>query len=294
MKSQINTAVEYTDEKVIDLIVIGHTAIDHIIFNDREEVLPGGSGPAVATSAAESGTKVGLLTRIGYDFPGSWFEALKRCIDTEGISILDGRTSCIKIEYSDDGNIRNIDVSLNISYKFGAISVPSSYEKAAFMHICPLPVHDQHELVRACSKYSIVSVDFNQVYEPEYIENPHIVREILEYSDIIFPNEFEAKSITGADNIQASAEMLYKMGPSLVIITLGAKGAALYDGDTLRLYPPQNVSGIIDPTGCGDAFIGGFLSAYIKTDDIDVSMKAANIMAAKKIMKKGAWMIDHV
>jgi sugar/nucleoside kinase (ribokinase family) len=189
--------------------------------------------------------------------------------------------------------MQNINVSLNVSKKFGDISIPNNYRKAGFMHLCPLPVHDQLELIKACSKYSMVSVDFNQVYEKEYKEKPHIAEDIIRNADFIFPNEFEARSITGTDNIRESAEILFNMGPSFVVIKLGAKGAALYDGDKLRLFPPQNAMNIVDPTGCGDAFIGGFLSTYIKTGDSDEAMKVANALAAKKIKKKGAWMIDH-
>ena len=237
---------------------------------------------------------MGLLTKIGSDFPKQWFEVLKKCIDTTGIYVWDGKTTNIRIEYLDDGSIHNINASLNVSNDFGGISFPSNYQKVAFKHICPLPIHNQLELVKACSKYSTVSVDFNQVYEHDYKENPHIINEILENADIIFPNEFEARSIACADSIEECAKILYDRGPSFVIITLGAKGAMIYDGNKLRLYSPQKVPNIIDPTGCGDAFIGGFLSTYIKTDDVDLSMKIANTMAAKKIMKKGAWMIDHM
>lgn len=280
-------------EQTIDLVVIGHTAIDNIIFNNYSEILPGGSGPAVAISAAENGTKVGLLTRIGSDYPRLWFETLKKYIDTTGIYVMNGKTAHIKIEYSDDENIKNISIDLNISNKFGDISFPEIYQMVTFKHICPLPIYDQLELAKKCSTHShIVSADFNQVYESDYKNNPDIIRKIMKNVDIIFPNEFEARSITGASCIEECAKILYDMGPSIVVITLGKNGAVAYDGDKLRSYPSQNIHNIVDPTGCGDAFIGGFLDTYIKTDNIDLSIKSANAMAAKKIMKKGAWMVE--
>lgn len=277
----------------IDLVVIGHTVIDNIIFNGRNEILPGGSGPAVAMAAVENGVKVGLLTRIGKDFPVPWFNILKKYIDMEGICVENGETSRIKIDYSNDENIKDINISLNVSARFCDLTFPEHYRSAGFMHICPLPIRDQLEIIKKCSDDCMISIDFNQVYESEYNENPSIIREIIKNANIIFPNEFETRIITGTDNIKESAKILYDMGPSFVIITMGSKGAILYDGKELKLYHSQNADNIVDPTGCGDAFIGGFFNTYIRTGDINKSIKNANIIAAKKIMKKGAWMIDE-
>lgn len=287
----IGLAVDVAIDPVIDLAVIGHTVIDHITFQGHDDILPGGSAPAVALSAADNGTKVGIMTRIGNDFPRPWLELLKKKIDIEGMQIIDGKTTSINIDYASDGNIRGIDISQNVSNKFGDISFPKRYLDVNFVHICPLPINDQLELVEKSSKHSKVSVDFNQVYESEYKKNPNVVNQILGHTDIIFPNEFEARSITGINDIGQCTEILYDRGPSIVVITLGGKGSIVYDGDNLRRYSPNNVTDVIDPTGCGDAFIGGFLSTYIETNDIDKSMNMANIMAAKKIMKKGAWCI---
>lgn len=285
-------------DKNIDLVVIGHTVIDHITFQGRNDILPGGSASAVALSATDNQTDVGIITRIGKDFPKSWFDVLKKNIDIEGIQIIDGKTTSINIDYANDGNIRNINILQNVSNKFGEISFPKRYLNTDFIHVCPLPINDQLKLMEKCSKHSKVSVDFNQVYESEYKKNPEIVRQILRRADIIFPNEFEAVSITGIDNIGKGindigqyAEVLYDLGPSIVVIKLGAKGSIVYDGDNLEHHAPNNVVNVIDPTGCGDAFIGGFLSTYIKTNDINKSMNMANIMAAKKIVKKGAWIV---
>lgn len=276
----------------IDMVVIGHTVIDDITFNGNNDILPGGSGPAVATSAADNGSKVGLLTKIGFDFPKRWFDVLEKKIDVSGISILDKEsTTRISMVYSDDGNIEDIKMSLNASSNFKDILFPECYRHAGFVHICPLPISDQLELTKRCPNDSIISVDFNHVYENEYKNDPRNVERIVKNSDVIFPNEFEVRMISGEDDIDECVKILYDMGPSLVIVKLGSKGAMLYDGGTLKLYPSQNVCNVVDPTGCGDAFIGGFASTYIGSGDIDKSMNMANLSAAKKIMKKGSWMV---
>lgn len=279
-------------QDIIDMVVIGHTVIDRITFKGNDNILPGGSAPAVALSAVDTGFKVGIMTRIGKDFPKSWLEILNTNIDTEGVQIIDGKTTSINIDYSDNGNIKNIDILHNVSNEFGEISFPKKYLDTKIMHLCPLPIHDQLKLLKECSgrlKHAEISVDFNQVYEFEYKKAPNIIKEMLRYTDIVFPNEFEARSITKVNDVKEAAEVLYDMGPSIVIIKLGEKGSIVYDSDGLKEYPAKIIDNIVDPTGCGDAFIGGFLSTYSKTRDIEMSVKTANIMAAKKIIKKGAW-----
>lgn len=64
----------------MDLVVLGHVAIDHVIFPDKREIiLPGGAAAAVATSAALSGAKVGLVTKVGKDFPKEWLNRRLFC-----------------------------------------------------------------------------------------------------------------------------------------------------------------------------------------------------------------------
>tara|TARA_B100000809_G_scaffold261620_1_gene310882 strand:- start:1922 stop:2545 length:624 start_codon:yes stop_codon:yes gene_type:complete len=85
--------------------------------------------------------------------------------------------------------------------------------------------------------------------------------EVLKKSDILLINESEAELITGTNNIDRSAVQLQGLGPSTVVIKKGSSGAVLFHGEekvSIGAYPVKDV---IDTTGAGDTFGGGFVSA---------------------------------
>jgi sugar/nucleoside kinase (ribokinase family) len=85
--------------------------------------------------------------------------------------------------------------------------------------------------------------------------------EVLKKSNILLINESEAELITGTNNIDRSAVQLQDLGPSTVVIKKGSSGAVLFHGEekvSIGAYPVKDV---IDTTGAGDTFGGGFVSA---------------------------------
>jgi len=84
---------------------------------------------------------------------------------------------------------------------------------------------------------------------------------VLKKSDILLINESEAELISGTNNIDRSAVQLRGLGPSTVVIKKGSSGAVLFHGEekvSIGAYPVKDV---IDTTGAGDTFGGGFVSA---------------------------------
>ncbi|HIA30527.1 MAG TPA: hypothetical protein EYN82_02760 [Candidatus Marinimicrobia bacterium] len=84
---------------------------------------------------------------------------------------------------------------------------------------------------------------------------------VLKKSDILLINESEAELISGTNNIDRSAVQLQGLGPSTVVIKKGSSGVVLFHGEekvSIGAYPVKDV---IDTTGAGDTFGGGFVSA---------------------------------
>jgi ribokinase len=115
---------------------------------------------------------------------------------------------------------------------------------------------------------------------------------VLDYIDILIPNELEAKSLVGID-LQAEfnpGELLvgikekYKVGT--VIITAGEQGAYGFDGKKpWRVLPIPVVA--VDTTGAGDAFIGGFALSLSQGQEIVKAMEFGNAVAALSVTRKG-------
>ena len=110
---------------------------------------------------------------------------------------------------------------------------------------------------------------------------------ISEHVDVLFGNNEEVRILTGKeDPIEAGKEMR-KMGAKIVIVKIGSKGSYLFYDDIVEkidIYTPDKV---LDSTGCGDIFAGGFLYAYTKNYEIKKCVKIASYLASQIISVPG-------
>ena len=93
-----------------------------------------------------------------------------------------------------------------------------------------------------------------------------VSREMLALCDIVTPNESEAEGITGVavksvDDARVAAQAFLDMGVGAAVITLGENGAFYMDSETSVHVPPFNAGPVVETTGAGDAFNGGFAVA---------------------------------
>ena len=95
--------------------------------------------------------------------------------------------------------------------------------------------------------------------------------ELLRHVDAIVLNDEEARMLTGETNLIRAARKVLAMGPRFVILKKGEHGAFVIGGEDLHFsIPAYPVDEVVDPTGAGDSFAGGFMgyvAAEDKTDD---------------------------
>ena len=273
----------------IDVVVMGHVSIDRIRFPDgREKILPGGAAAAVATSAALAGAKVGLITKVGTDFPREWLKRLSEVLDTRGVHILPGRTIRIDVVYHRDGSVDS-PVDVGVAVGMGETPIPGEYTKAKVFHIAPIPPEEQLKALKRLEGKR-VSLDFNPTYLEDYLMKRDLVRKVISRASVIFPNEREALVMTGEKDVKAAAETLHDWGAGLVVITRGERGVLLYDGDFREFMPlPIEEKEIVDPTGAGDAFAGGFLAAYSRGKPPEECVGLGLKMARGALKREGSW-----
>ena len=114
------------------------------------------------------------------------------------------------------------------------------------------------------------------------------VRELLPLADILIPSEEFALSITGCENAEDAALMLYGMyRPEVVVITQGKKGGVIFDGDNITSYPAFPVKAV-DSNGAGDVFHGAFAAGVIKGYDYLKCCCFASAVSALKCTGIGA------
>jgi sugar/nucleoside kinase (ribokinase family) len=114
-------------------------------------------------------------------------------------------------------------------------------------------------------------------WNPEVLESPQLPSLLKEF-EFAFPNESEAKAMTGEKTIEAAARKLSRW-VRVPVVKLGRDGSlAVRDGKIVRVKSIRVRA--VDATGSGDAFNGGFLHGYLAGWPLEDCLRAGNICGA--------------
>ena len=109
----------------------------------------------------------------------------------------------------------------------------------------------------------MTSMDVTCDLPPEVCYNN--VKDVLNYTDIFFPSDYEAEIITGGLTKCEDIEKFFsRFGIKILVIKLGARGVYVTDFKTRRYISTFQVPKVVDVTGCGDSFVAAFLTAIVK------------------------------
>ena len=119
-----------------------------------------------------------------------------------------------------------------------------------------------------------------------------IRKKAYQFCEIITPNETEAEQITniplkGKRDVERAINKIRDLGVEKVIITLGKKGAAFFDGQRISFCPGNKFGKVIDTTGAGDCFNGALASALSFGKDLRQSVEFSCAAAGLSVLKKG-------
>jgi sugar/nucleoside kinase (ribokinase family) len=95
---------------------------------------------------------------------------------------------------------------------------------------------------------------------------PKELRKTLERVDVLVINDSEARELSGEPNLVRAARVIRAMGPQTLVIKKGEHGALLFTNGAVFSAPAYPLEDIHDPTGAGDAFMGGFAGHLARTD----------------------------
>ncbi|KLK87265.1 sugar kinase [Methanoculleus sediminis] len=243
--------------------VVGHTAIDHLFrvpklpgrhnstYITGHEVYFGGGAANIAAGIAVLGERCRLVSAVGGDFPGSdydrWLHDLE--IVQDFTQVKDARTATAYVFTDDDGDQETF-------FEWGASTAFSRAEAPAldFVHMATA---DPDFNVRVAEKSKFASFDPGQDllrYTRDQLEI------ILANVDILFSNNHEMDRMCDMLGLERSA--LVASIP-MTVTTRGAEGSLLcMDGEEYHV-PAVSVEAV-DPTGAGDGYRAGFLTAFRK------------------------------
>lgn len=248
---------------------------------------PGGKGANQAVAAARLGAEVGMIGRVGDDEHGaSLVEGLKAAgMDVSGIGVDDRAGTGIAVITIDSQAENTIVIS-----------------PGANMELAPHHIEDHHELVAGAAVVLAqleIPVDTvlaaARVASGIFCLNPApagpLPEELLERVDVLVPNRSELGVLAGVDEPRTAAEAvtalqkLRRNGPT--VITLGAEGAVVVDGDESETFPAPAVDPV-DPTGAGDAFCGVLATMLAQGLELDEAVPWAVAAGAAAVTRQGA------
>jgi sugar/nucleoside kinase (ribokinase family) len=241
----------------MSLVIVGSVAYDTIRtpWGDRERIV-GGSG-TYCSLAASFFTRPRIVGVVGRDFSRKTLAELRsRGVDLTGLKIKAGKTFHWEGKYEDDPNRRTtLRTDLNVFADFRP-EIPAAYRGSRLVYLANLNPEHHAYVLGQFRRPAVVAMDTIRLWIDTKRET--LLRE-LGRVDIFFANDEEARLITGESNLIRAGKALLGLGPSLVLLKKGEHGALVFGRALVFGVLAHPCEHVIDPTGAGDSFAGGFL-----------------------------------
>ncbi|PIQ91111.1 MAG: sugar kinase [Candidatus Omnitrophica bacterium CG11_big_fil_rev_8_21_14_0_20_41_12] len=260
----------------MSIIVLGTVALDSVKtpFGKHQELL--GGSAAHFSMAARLFTKVNLIAIVGRDFPKQHIAFLKsKGINLSSLIMEKGKTFRWEGEYQGD-----LNCALTINTELGVLSVfkpqvTDAQRKIENIFLANVDPDIQEHFLRKMHSPKLVGLDSMNYW---INTKRKALIKLLKLIDIYVANDQEARDLSGESNLIKAARCLSSFGPRMVLIKKGEHGVLFYSRSlhaksglvfSLPAYPVEKV---IDPTGAGDTFAGGFMGYLAKSAKINASV----------------------
>jgi sugar/nucleoside kinase (ribokinase family) len=303
----------------------------------REYILPpfgkplldaaGGSALYAAGGVIVWDNDIGLLARVGEDYPRPWLKQIEaQGVDIVGIQILqqgldlrDFRAYNEKLEIIHGTPVSqfarreltfpkallgyqeppgsNKDARKPNLAAYLPMEIPSEYRRPQAVHLCPLDfeIHNQLTTAFRAGPVTTLTLDPSPDYmTPSFFRN---LRVLLAGLTTFLPSEEELRRLFWGEtyDLWEMAAAIGAYGCEIVVVKRGGQGQAIFDvkGNhkwEVPAYPARPA----DPTGAGDAFCGGYLAGFKKTYDPLQAALYGNVSASLKVEGSGAFYPSEV
>ena len=247
----------------MSILVVGSVALDTVEtpFARAEETL--GGAASYFTTAASLYSQVNLVAVVGSDFPREHLEFWrKRPVNLTGLQICEGRTFRWIARYHMDMNARDtLDTQLGVYAGFHPI-IPDEYRDSDLLFLANIQPELQMEVLEQAHTARLTVLDTMELW----IVTAHAqLTEVIKRVDILVISEEEVRQYTNRASLVSGVRHLFDLGLKYVVVKQGSYGALLFSKDgSFFSAPTYPLEEVIDPTGAGDAFAGGFLG-YLST-----------------------------
>jgi ribokinase len=269
----------------LDLVCAGNLLVDDIVLPDgRTRMGEAGGAMLYAALGAELwNARVGILSVVGSDYPAAMLAALEaRGVDLGGVRKLGqpGVRTWLLYERTARRVLHHLGRPDHEEVSPRPEHLPEAYLSARAFHVSPIPFESQRALVERLASLdgALVSLD---PHEP--VEEGNLERwlGVLQHVDAFFPSQDELRLDSADSDPRPALERLGVGRLRWVAFKSGAGGGVLYDREHRRFVEWQgNDSTLVDGTGAGDAFAGGFLAGWLATRSLDAALQQGAVSAS--------------
>lgn len=252
----------------MQLITVGTVAFDRIEtpFGVAEKTV-GGAATYISLAASIFLEKIGLVSVVGDDFPTAVMDDLRRRgVDLSGLEVLKGKESFFWAgRYHYDMNSRDtLETRLNVLLDLDP-KLPAPYTQAPYVMLGNLDPKVQAKVLdQMAERPALVVMDTMNFWMDSALED---LKQVIKRVDILAINDAEARQLSGEHSLVKAAGKILAMGPKYLVVKKGEHGALLFGPDRVFFAPALPLEDVVDPTGAGDTFAGGFIGYLARTQD---------------------------
>jgi sugar/nucleoside kinase (ribokinase family) len=247
------------------ILVVGSVAFDSIETpHGKVDRCLGGAATHFALAASYF-TDVRVIAVVGQDFlPEHEGVLTARGIDTTGIERANGLSFHWTGAYSGTlSEAQTLGTDLNVFERFEP-KIPAGYAESEYLFLANIDPVLQARVRSQMPNVRMVCGDTMNYWIKDHSAN---LSKVLEQLDVLLINDGEARMLSGETNAVRAAEKVMAMGPKSVVVKHGEYGATAFFSDRSfagmpapRPFraPALPLSEVVDPTGAGDSFAGGF------------------------------------
>lgn len=250
----------------------------------------GGNGANTAYTLGKLGIPVRLLGLVGDDEPGNYALAQLRAagVDTSLVGRSSAPTASSVVLVKSNGErlfLHHPGASGEAFPEPIDVPAPATHYHLGSPFALPLQrPHLAETLRRARANGIHTSLDAQWDSRGHWIQD---LAPALPHLDLLFLNQDEARMLTGTEDPGGAAARMRGAGASAVVVKMGRNGCAVFRSG-LEVFSPGFEVPVVDTTGAGDCFAGGFLAALVRGLSETEAARFANAVAAMSVQQPGA------
>lgn len=260
-----------------------------------------GAESNLAIALARLGHKVGWFSQLGHDEFGRYIKSVitGEGVDTSQVKFDNQHPTGLlfkeRFQYSDP-NVYYYRHNSAASHMNKHLIDPDYISKSRILHLTGITAaisHSSreallHSINIARKTETLISFDPNiRLKLWNLVEARQVLIEISKKADIVFPGIKEGEQLFGLTSPKDIANAFLKLGCKVVSVKLGKDGCYTATKDTQVYVPGYPVENVVDTVGAGDGFAAGFLSGYLRGQDLKSCSKLANAVGAMATMVSG-------